>query len=263
VQQALRPACWLLFFVTLYLVFRDTIEPWLVLPNLGNVGFTLVMCGFVVLHCLLQEGPARTAGFFAISAIIAYLMEEIGVRTGLIYGAYHYSDLLGPKLGHVPIIIPLAWFMMIYPAWTVAHALLSGVDTHALPGRTAQALIAAGVVTGWDMVMDPGMTAAGNWIWEQGGAYFGVPLQNYFGWLLTTFLIYWFAGWLRGDAPRRTLAAKLFDLLPILIYAAIAVRYVFYIQIPALQVIALFSMGMPSGIAIVRVSLRKTSPKPA
>jgi uncharacterized membrane protein len=206
--------------------------------------------------------PSRTAGFFAISAVIAYILEEIGVRTGLIYGAYHYSDLLGPKLGHVPIIIPLAWFMMMYPAWTVAHALLSGVDTQAFPGRTAQALVAAGVITGWDMVMDPGMTAGGNWIWEQGGAYFGVPLHNYFGWLLTTFLIYWFAGWLWRDAPRRTIAAKLFDLLPIFIYGAIALRYVFYIQIPALQVIALFSMGMPSLIAIVRVSLWKPSARP-
>jgi putative membrane protein len=255
VQQALRPACWLLFAVTLYLVLRDAIEPWLVLPNLGNTGFVLVMCGFVLLHCLIQEGLARTAAFFAISAAISYLLEEIGVRTGLIYGAYHYGDLLGPKLGHVPVIIPLAWFMMIYPAWTVSHALLSGVDTHALFGRTAQAIVAAGVITGWDMVMDPGMTAAGNWVWEHGGPYFGVPLHNYAGWLLTTFLIYWFAGWLWRDTPKRTVAAKAFELLPILIYAAIAIRYIFYVDIPALQVIALFSMGMPALIALLRTTL--------
>ena len=32
--------------------------------------------------------------------------------------------------------------------------------------------VAAIVMTAWDVVMDPGMSAAGNWIWENGGSYF-------------------------------------------------------------------------------------------
>ena len=36
-------------------------------------------------------------------------------------------------------------------------------------------------MTAWDVGMDPMMVAAGNWIWETEGAYFGVPLQNYWG----------------------------------------------------------------------------------
>jgi hypothetical protein len=52
---------------------------------------------------LRGAGRVATNGwFFAISAIVSYAMEETGVRTGFIYGAYHYSDLLGTKLGHVP-----------------------------------------------------------------------------------------------------------------------------------------------------------------
>jgi uncharacterized membrane protein len=88
-------------------------------------------------------------------------MEEIGVRTGLIYGHYHYSNMLGPKLSSVPIIIPLAWFMMIYPSWRVAGVLARAIDSDSLLGRSTQALIAAMVMTAWDMVMDPGNTAAG------------------------------------------------------------------------------------------------------
>jgi uncharacterized membrane protein len=36
--------------------------------------------------------------------------------------------------------------------------------------------------------MDPMMVAGGNWVWDVKGAYFGVPLQNFWGWWLTTFV---------------------------------------------------------------------------
>ena len=31
------------------------------------------------------------------------------------------------------------------------------------------------------------MVMAGHWVWEQPDAYFGVPIQNFWGWWLTTF----------------------------------------------------------------------------
>jgi putative membrane protein len=45
---------------------------------------------------------------------------------------------------------------------------------------------------------------------EQGGPYFGVPLRNYFGWVLTTFVIYWLAGAFWGNQKREKLATKTF-----------------------------------------------------
>jgi len=159
-------ASWLLFAAITYLILGEAVARWIGLPILGNIGFTLVFVLFALFHCIALEGIARTGMFFGVSAVVSYVMEEVGVRSGLIYGAYHYSDLLGPKLGHVPVIIPLAWFMMIYPSWMVAKAMLRGIDGSALPGLTAQALVAAWVITGWDMVMDPGMALAGNWVWD-------------------------------------------------------------------------------------------------
>jgi uncharacterized membrane protein len=38
--------------------------------------------------------------------------------------------------------------------------------------------------------MDPMMVHGQHWIWENGGLYFGIPLQNFFGWWLTAFLVY-------------------------------------------------------------------------
>src|SRR5271154_2747368 len=259
VNRWIQAASWLFFVAIMYLILGEAVARWFGLPILSNVGFTLVFVLFSLIHCIALEGMRLTSLFFAISAIVSYMMEETGVRTGFIYGAYHYGDLLGAKLGHVPVIIPLAWFMMIYPSWMVARTIVSGIDTRSLPGLTAQAVVAAWVMTGWDVVMDPGMAASGNWIWENGGAYFGVPLRNYIGWLLTTFLVYWIAGWLWRSTEHRASATKIFKALPVIVYSFFAIRYLTPSRFPALQVVALFSMGMPSLVALIRVGMNKNS----
>ena len=46
------------------------------------------------------------------------------------------------------------------------------------------------IMTAWDVMMDPMMVRGGHWVWEVQGAYFGIPLQNYWGWWLTTFSVF-------------------------------------------------------------------------
>jgi uncharacterized membrane protein len=267
---------WVFFAAIFYLIAVEALAPWISLPGLGNIGFTVVFVLFSVLHCARCEGWRRTGLFFLTAAIVSWLLEETGVRTGLVYGPYHYSDLLGFKLGHVPILIPLAWFMMIYPSWAVARVLARGVDARSPAGIAALALIAAMVMTAWDTVMDPGMSAAGNWVWERGGPYFGVPLRNYFGWLLTTFLVYLGAGLIwRNTKPSASSAAQIetgspdatisqvFAAQPIIVYAEFALRYVTAGSIQALHVVALFAMGLPALLALIEVCLAKKTPETA
>ena len=250
---------WLFFAITLYAILADAVQPWMHLPKLDHVGFTIVFVLFSLVHCALLEGQKRTTCFFGISAFISYVMEEISVRTGFIYGHYHYSNMLGPKLGSVPMIIPLAWFMMIYPSWRVAGVLTRAINSDSLLGRSTQALIAAMVMTAWDMVMDPGNTAAGLWVWERGGIYFGVPRQNYLGWILTTFLIYWAMSILSNGKQQRTIVDRGFSVLPIIVYALYAIRYIAADRVPALQLVALFSMGMPALLALASIYLTRQS----
>ena len=248
------------FDLIMYLILAEAVSPWLDLPSLGNIGFVLFFVLFSVCHCWAMEGGKRTAIFFAVSGIVTYTMEEIGVRTGLVFGAYHYSDMLGVKLGHVPVLIPLAWFMMIYPSREVAKAILRGVDTHSIPGMTVLAVLSAVVMTAWDLLMDPGMSTLGkNWVWEKGGAYFGVPGRNYLGWLVTTFLVYWLVGWLWRADERTSTASRNFASLPVIVYAFFAVRYVATNSFPSLQVVAVFSMGLPAFLALVQIYMNRTA----
>ncbi len=136
-SRIVRGASLVLFAIVMYLILVEAVTPWFHLPGLGNIGFVLFFSLFSVVHCWSLEGPKRTAIFFAVSAVITYAMEETGVRTGLVFGPYHYGDQLGIKLDQVPVLIPLGWFMMIYPSWMVAKAMLRTIGTRSIMGVAA------------------------------------------------------------------------------------------------------------------------------
>jgi putative membrane protein len=151
-------------------------------PITTLAGFT-----FALLHACQREGWERALRLLALVFGVSLLFESIGVATGWIYGPYHYSDKLGPLfLGLVPILIPVAWFMMSYPSFVIADWLVPA-DWKRGPRLLAVAAVGGLAMTAWDLVMDPVMVAGGHWVWDTNGAYFGIPLQNYSGWWLTVF----------------------------------------------------------------------------
>jgi putative membrane protein len=169
-------------------------------------------------HAWQRMGLKRTLTLLACSFVVSLAFESIGVATGLVYGPYHYTDKLGPKfLGLVPYLIAIAWFLMMYPSYVIADRLVG----KKLTGWKRFLLVAAlgGLtMTAWDVGMDPMMVANGHWVWEVNGAYFGVPLQNYWGWWLTVFTTFTVYLFLMRDA--RLLNDKRFDRLAILVYIA-------------------------------------------
>ena len=149
---------------------------------------TLVLFAFAVLHGAQRFGWKRILLMVTTVSAVSLAFECYGVATGKVYGPYHYTDLLGPKfLGLVPLLIPVAWFMMMYASYLMAD-LLVPAGYGSPTSRSLLVAAAAGIVmTAWDLAMDPMMVGGGNWVWETPGVYFGVPLQNFWGWWLTTF----------------------------------------------------------------------------
>lgn len=172
---------------------------------------------------------------------------------------YHYTDVLGSKLGHVPLLIPIAWFMMIYPSYVIANLLVAGrslVNGAGLSRLIWLALVGSLVMTAWDLSVDVILSgpAVQAWIWHDGGPYFGIPVQNFAGWVLTTFTIYMlyrlFERWvaLRPLAPLTFATAA----LPLVAYAGMALSQML-LGNPALQVIIPFTMGLPVLVAAGRL----------
>ena len=145
-------------------------------------------------HAALFYGWKNAVVLLAICLAITFTMENIGAATGFPFGRYHFevgSNLL--HVGAIPVIVGPLWFGMGYFAWIVAGTLLGGAHRR-LRGKIeliALPIVAAFVMTQWDVVMDPPeATISKVWIWHDGGAHFGVPISNYFGWLLTSWLFY-------------------------------------------------------------------------
>jgi putative membrane protein len=159
-------------------------------PPWATLACTLTCFIFAILHASTRLGWKQALTLIVLCFGISLLFESVGVATGWVYGPYHYSDKLGVKfLGLVPYLIPLAWIMMMYPSFLMARWL-----TPRLNCRWLKVLSLAGVggliMTAWDLTMDPLMVYGGHWVWEVQGAYFGVPVQNFWGWWLTTFVTF-------------------------------------------------------------------------
>jgi putative membrane protein len=147
---------------------------------------------FVITHACYMLGWRRALAFFLATALIGFTFEFVGVKTGAIFGRYVYTDVLGWKiLGTVSWPIPLAYFMVLYPATMMANLILHGsVVTEKLPlwGSLYAAFLAALAMSAWDLSMDPYMAGEQKaWTWLDGGPYFGIPVQNFVGWVATTF----------------------------------------------------------------------------
>lgn len=161
----------------------------------GLTALTTIVGLCSLAHAWYSLGGRNTLAFFGLSAAVSWVFEQVGVATGLVFGAYHYTDYLGARLGDVPLLIPLAWFMMIYPSYVIANLALERRPTGTPAGMARLirlAAVSAVVMTLWDLVIDPILSGPSvrAWIWETGGPYFGIPVQNYVGWLLTTFTVY-------------------------------------------------------------------------
>lgn len=248
-----------LLFLALF-IYRALLAPLADLPTFGGVALpTLALMLFSLFHAIYALGWRHTLVFFVISAVVSWGFEQVGVATGAVYGPYHYTEVLGPKLGHVPLLIPIAWFMMIYPSYVIANLLVTGRPLVSRPGLGRLvwlAFIGALVMTAWDLSVDVILSGPGAqaWIWHDGGPYFGIPVQNFAGWVLTTFTVYilyrLFERWVSPQPlAGLTLATAA---LPLLAYAAMALSQMLTGN-PALQVITPFTMGIPVLVAAGRL----------
>lgn len=169
------------------------------LPDFGKTFFAWSMAGGGVVYMVLGMAAVavyayRTLGVwhwlgFMVPAISLSLCSELlGTSTGFPFGHYRYLSGLGYKIaGLVPFTIPLSWFYLGFSAYIIARV---GLSTLAIPQwlqNLGSIAIGAVLLTSWDFVLDPAMsqTTIPFWIWEQPGAFFGMPYENFAGWFGT------------------------------------------------------------------------------
>jgi len=173
-------ALWVVVMISLPIV------KWIWGARAEKVGISAgVVAQAAAVLALLLWNDFHTVTFLAALAVVllGFTVEYVGSHTGIPFGRYHYTDVLRPQIGHVPVIIPLAWLMMMPPSWAVA-ALLVGPEP-----RWLFAVTAGAAFTAWDLFLDPQMVHWNFWQWEKKGRYFGIPAGNFFGWFAAATLI--------------------------------------------------------------------------
>ena len=170
-------------------------------PLAGNTGRDRLSVLTVLVFALASVTGAwafagrRTAATVVVAAAGTGLVAEVvGVATGVPFGDYAYADSLGARLAGVPLVVPLAWLMMAWPAWVVGTALSTR-----LPVRRPRVLAwlgSAWALASWDLFLDPQMVAAGHWAWATGDGLAaplpgvpGIPVSNYLGWLAVSLVV--------------------------------------------------------------------------
>lgn len=162
---------------------------------------TVAAAAFTLACILRLHGLWGAMAFVALIFVIPFGSEFIGVLTGLPYGTYAYSGLVGPRLlGIVPVFIFIAWINIGY---MVIATTTFGRGRSSLWLAPVDGLLAAA----WDAMVDPLAVRAGYWSWAGSGGFYGVPLSNFLGWVLVVTLLSLVARtvWARdARAPART-----------------------------------------------------------
>ena len=187
----------------------------------GGVAYILFGAAAVSIYAGRLLGVQQWLAFMVPAVFLSLGSELLGTSTGFPFGHYQYLSGLGYKIsGLVPFTIPLSWFYLGLVSYLLAR---NGLETTKLPawGRHLGAIfLGALLLTSWDFVLDPAMsqTDIPFWEWLQPGAFFGMPYQNFAGWMGTGALFMTVAALLWPKQPLAMTRGEM--VFPLVVYAS-------------------------------------------
>lgn len=136
-----------------------------------------VVALYVVSRTILEEARKTFLFRLFLISIACWLAEESSI---LLYNFYSYNPSWSIFLGHVPLLVVLAWPVIIHSAWDLASQIL-----HAQ--RRLVALATGAIVCTDASVIEPVSVNFGLWSWNEPGI-FHVPPIGILGWAYFAFL---------------------------------------------------------------------------
>lgn len=139
--------------------------------------FTLISSLVVLLLFHADWRPAFWI-YATLAFLAGYLIEVIGIHTGLIFGEYAYGRGLGTQVWGVPPVIGINWLILSYCCGSVCDRLRVPVWAKIATASTLMVLL--------DFLIEPVAVELDFWTW------FGqpVPIRNYIGWWLVSASIF-------------------------------------------------------------------------
>lgn len=171
-QKKLSTVLYLVFVCGSLLILLGWIKG--VLPILAML--LLLVCGYLVLRESINLSDKNVTQFLILGYIAAFVIEVVGVKTGMIFGDYKYGNGLGIKILGVPLVIGFNWLLLI-----LGGAFL--IEKQNINSLLVRSLLVGLVVVLIDFVLEPVAVKLNYWNWE-GGV---IPIKNYLAWFLVGF----------------------------------------------------------------------------
>ena len=128
--------------------------------------------------------------FFLVAFTTGMITEYIGVNYQLLFGYYEYGSALGPKIGGVPLLIGVNWFVIVLCSGVAVQTLLNLIwnklrEKDLAPRNNVGfwSFIIDGALTAtfFDWLMEPVAVELRFWQWLGDG---NIPMFNYVCWFL-------------------------------------------------------------------------------
>jgi putative membrane protein len=180
----------------------------------GLIGGTLLLRAYVfvflsayLILAVRDLGGRRALSFLVWGTALAFAAEFASTRVGIPFGLYQYTGATVGRelyLSNVPLFDPLSFPFLAYASWCLARWASGRAGGVAVTALTAALMLLL------DVVIDPLAVRGERWflgplfVYPDGGAYFGVPLSNFFGWgVVGGVIIGGYLWWAGGSEPAR------------------------------------------------------------
>lgn len=153
-------------------------------------------------------GWRKTALFTVAGYLAAFLSEFSSINTGVPYGWYYYIDVTRDRelwVAGVPFFDSLSYVFLTYCSYATALFVVSPIktwrwdlvtlETRSIRGSFAVLFLGSLFQVFLDIIIDPVALQGNRWFlgqiygYREVGAHFGVPLSNYLGWWLVSFVL--------------------------------------------------------------------------
>lgn len=213
---------------------------------------SILMFTFCLASAMHLLGPRPALRFMALAVGLGWFAEQMGASHGWFFGEYDYTDVLGPRLGEVPVVIPMMWFALTYAGYVIANLIVSRAPVDGstrVSDIAVLSFLSAMIVTAFDLGADPYLVfKLQAWIMvKKDGAWFGETVQGFFGWMFVSFVIVSAFRWSVRARPPQPAArfSRRHAALPLLLYAGFMVFQMALGYPVETRTIAAFAMGIP------------------
>lgn len=165
---------------------------------------------------------------------VGALFESLSLRTGFPFGHYYFTAVMGPKLFQLPVLLVLAYLGIGYCAWVMSLLVCRYGSSRLTAARLFLVpALASFMMLAWDLSMEADWSTVDRaWVWRDGGAFYGVPLSNFFGWYLTAYVFYVAFALYCRNRPVHWPSSRSYRRAPIFLYGICAVGNLLVLRLP-------------------------------